>query len=116
MNLWEARLLYKTHFNISEVINDYVKLISEASSIRSNNLIILAPYGQYKSGKPELNVRLGFLQLKNKTEYSLITSISLNNITFQTYNLDMKDLLYSSILCEYRYLEMNLYNHQFYSL
>ena len=59
MNLWEARLLYKTHFNISEVTNYYVKLISEASSIRSNNVIILAPYDQNKSGKPELNVRMG---------------------------------------------------------
>ena len=72
MNLWEARLLYKTHFNISEVTNYYVKLIYEATSIRSNNVIILARYGQYKSGKPELNIRIGFLQLKNKTEYSLI--------------------------------------------
>lgn len=59
MNLWEARLLYKTHFNISEVTNYYVKLISEASSIRSNNVIILARYGQNKSGKSELNVRMG---------------------------------------------------------
>ena len=59
MNLWESRLLYKTHFNIYEVTKDYVKLISEASSIRSNNVIILAPYDQNKSAKPELNVRMG---------------------------------------------------------